>query len=108
MAVVDLSTANEGQLISVHPDDEIVIRLPENPTTGFRWEIDSADPIVAHVDDEFELSQPAMVGTGGTREFRFRVAASTGTGRLALTLRQPWEGDASVTDRFSIDVVIES
>src|SRR5262245_22525929 len=107
MAVVELSPSDGGQSISVHPGDEILIRLPENPTTGFRWEVDSADPIVTSVGDEFELGQPATVGSGGTRVLRFRVATSTGIGRLTLKLRQPWEGDASVTDSFSIDLEVE-
>ena len=109
MAVVELTEAENGQTIRVHPDDEIVVRLPENPTTGFRWEIETADPVVTAVDDDFELGESGagIVGAGGTRRFRFRVAASSASGRVALKLRQPWEGDASITDRFYVDVSVE-
>jgi len=108
VAVVELTGADNGRSIRVHPDDEIVVRLPENPTTGFRWEIERADPIVAVVGDDFELGRPGLVGAGGTHEFRFMAAGSYGSGSLSLKLRQAWEGDASVTDRFSVDLVVEA
>jgi predicted secreted protein len=43
MAAVSLTKANNGQSIEVRQGDEIILRLPENPTTRYRWHIDRAD-----------------------------------------------------------------
>ena len=43
MAAVSLTKANNGQSIEVRQGDEIILRLPENPTTGYGWHIDRAD-----------------------------------------------------------------
>ena len=48
-------------------DSQIVIRANENPTTGFRWEVDSKNcgVRVKQVSDEFVLPDDAMIGSGG-------------------------------------------
>ncbi|TVS00210.1 MAG: hypothetical protein EA406_01505 [Rhodospirillales bacterium] len=53
----------------------------------------------------FDLAQPAQVGSGGTRTFHFRA---TRQGLATLTLRhwQPWSGEDSVTERFSVRVQV--
>lgn len=106
MALVELTRPTHGQSISVRLNDEIVVRLPENPTTGYRWEIDQADPLIAGTADAFTLDSDPQFGSGGTRELRFRVTSSSGVGRLSLKYWQPWEGDASVSDRFSVELQV--
>ena len=54
MAVVSLTKANNGQSIEVRQGDEIIVRLPENPTTGYGWHIDRADGLSP------EMSEYAM------------------------------------------------
>ena len=84
----------------------IVLRLVENPTTGYRWEIERAsEAILDQEGDSFELAPAATFGTGGHREFRF-LAKSPGSGEIALKHWQPWEGDRSTTERFAVSITV--
>lgn len=110
MAVLTLTNTNNGEAIEAHQGDEIVLRLPENPTTGYRWHIDRADGIIEQeiARQEMDSSPPDLnpqFGSGGVREFRFR-AKVPGVGRLELKYWQAWEGEKSVLQRFAIDIKI--
>lgn len=105
MSVLTLTEDASGSAVTVHVGDAIVLRLPENPTTGYRWQIDKVEGSAQHESDSFRLSEDVRIGSGGTREFRFR-AASAGTASLRLKRWQPWEGETSVDARFVVDIVI--
>lgn len=102
--------ADTGRSVQVAREDEIVLRLPENPTTGYRWHIDRADGLVV---TEWDAYQPCVgdpdpdvqIGRGRTREFRFRPEA-IGTSRLELKHWQEWEGEASTMERFSVSISV--
>jgi predicted secreted protein len=38
-----LSKADDGRTVATRTGDEIVVRLAENATTGYRWEVERAD-----------------------------------------------------------------
>ena len=40
MPILKLTQADDNKSFSLHKGDELVIHLEENPTTGYRWEID--------------------------------------------------------------------
>jgi len=111
MAVVSLTRANNGQSIEVRQGDEIILRLPENPTAGYDWHIDRADGLLPELSEHTTGSnQPdpsPRRGKGGVREFRFR-AKEPGSRRLELKHWREWEGERSVTERFGVDIGIVS
>jgi inhibitor of cysteine peptidase len=100
-----LTRAEDGRTVTARPGDEIVVRLAENATTGYRWEVDRAEGPILPVADEYHLDPDVQFGSGGTRELRLR-ATGPGTARLELKHWQPWEGEASVVDRFRTQVEI--
>jgi inhibitor of cysteine peptidase len=108
--VVTLTEANNGQPLELRQGDVVDLRLRENPTTGFRWQVVRTDGLVEEpaVDDAPPSRGPEehpQVGAGGTRTFRFR-ARTPRTGRLELKLWREFEGDSSVVKRFAIDITI--
>jgi inhibitor of cysteine peptidase len=109
MAVVTLTEANTGGVIEIGQGDVIDLRLYENATTGFRWQLVQADGLVEEpaLDtlDRRVPEEPPMMGAGGMRVFRFR-ARTPGRGRLELKLWREFEGDASIVKRFASDVMI--
>ncbi len=102
MATVTLTEADNGKAVAVHVGDEVVVRLRENPTTGYRWQVERADDALQPEADSFELAPHPQVGSGGMRSFRFRVSAG-GRRRLAIDHRQAWD-ESSVIDRFRVDL----
>ncbi len=105
MAVVALSPSDDGRTVTVDVGDDVVVRLPESPTTGYRWEIVRADPPLTVADDAFELGAEPRIGSGGERLITIR-ADRPGTGRIELKHWQAWEGEASVTDRVAFTVAV--
>jgi inhibitor of cysteine peptidase len=100
---VELTEADAGVERAVAVGDDVVVRLEENRTTGFRWNLDLPDG-VALVDDAFEAPSPGRPGQGGVHCFRLR-AAGPGQYRLAAGLRRSWgDGDPQRTVEFPIRV----
>jgi inhibitor of cysteine peptidase len=94
-----------GSLVRVPVGTLLDVRVPENPTTGYRWAVEGDDPAVLPLaDDNFEPG--VAVGAGGTRLLRFR-ACRPGRASLHLVHRRSWEGDVPGADRFDLDVLVE-
>ena len=96
MTRVVLGEADDGQAVDVGVGDQVVIRLDENPTTGYRWELVDLPAAVELAGDSFTLGEPVKVGSGGTRELTF-ICRRPGPARLQLRHWQAWEGASSVT-----------
>jgi predicted secreted protein len=68
----------------------LVIRLTENPTTGFRWHYDlTAQGVVELLEDDY-VPNGNLPGSGGCRSFSFR-GSRPGTMGIKFTLRRAWE-----------------
>jgi inhibitor of cysteine peptidase len=102
--VATLTRGDNDKSIDVHVGDSIVVRLPENPTTGFAWSIDKADAHVLRLQSSrYSPAARGAVGGGGQRSLRFK-AITAGTVRLQLKLWREWEGGKSVADRFAATI----
>ena len=107
MSTITLTQADKGKSITVHPGDEIVIRLPENPTTGYRWAIDQADEnILVDQTPAFSPTPGGAIGSGGTRTFTF-TAKQPGAVHLQLKLLRAWQGDSSIIDRYDVTIQVQ-
>jgi inhibitor of cysteine peptidase len=78
--------------IDMDAGDLAEIRLPSNPSTGFRWVIptDLTEVPVLIVDDWHEEAETDLVGAPGTDVFRIE-ATTRGAGILRLEYRQPFD-----------------
>lgn len=88
--------------LSLQVGQQFILRLPSNPTTGFRWLLrDSAPQVLQSLGPEV-YSNPedsGLVGSAGVSTWRFQVA-KTGTGTLALSYERPWEVGVLPAQRF--------
>lgn len=82
----------------------VTVRLDENPTTGYRWNIETAEGLEM-VGDSFERAGDA-IGAGGVRVFQFR-ASEAGPHRLSIRKWRDWEGESSIIDRFYAIIVVK-
>lgn len=98
-----LTEAENGRQVALRAGDELVVRLKENPTTGFRWQAVTVEGLEA-AGAAFQMAPAPQFGSGGLRELRFRVVSA---GRLELWLWREWEGESSVTSRFDVRVLVE-
>lgn len=87
--------------------DEVVIRLPENPTTGYRWQVThSGAGELALLEERFVPgADNAGVGAGGDRLLRFR-GRSAGEVRLEAVLRRAWDPPQASLRRHEFAIVV--
>ncbi|RKR13717.1 protease inhibitor I42 family protein [Arthrobacter oryzae] len=102
MGDVVIGNPTDGYVCSMTTSDQLVVMLPVNPSTGFRWTAEARGDLVSAGMSERTQGSP---GGGSPRGFVFR-ALRTGTAELAFKLWRPWEGDASTIQRIGITVTI--
>jgi inhibitor of cysteine peptidase len=105
MAEIVVGEGHNGGAISAKAGDYITIRLPENPTTGFQWRAEHADPGVLQLQsDEFAPAAGEAIGSSGVRMLRY-LAKGPGHTAITLQLERPWEATAP-RSQFKIQVAV--
>jgi inhibitor of cysteine peptidase len=99
-----VTDADDGSRIEVRVGDVLQVRLPDNPTTGYRWVLVPPDEELLVVQDASYVSCDDRVGSGGTAAWSL-LATGPGTAQVRASRMRPWEGEASVIRRF--DLVVE-
>jgi inhibitor of cysteine peptidase len=101
MSNLTLTRADNGSAVAVPVGGRLVVRLDENPATGYRWALEPTDAEVVTLQHvEYVPSDDAGVGGGGQRTWTF-IARTPGVASLHLKLWRAWEGDASISARFT-------
>ena len=106
MSTVTLTPADNGRTVEVRAGDAVVVRLQENPTTGYRWAAEPTGEAVALEGFEY-VGSGSAVGGGGERVFTFR-AKQAGSAAVRLKLWREWEGEGSVTRSFTVTVRVHA
>jgi inhibitor of cysteine peptidase len=99
-----LTSNDDGASVNARPGDRLVVRLEENPTTGYRWAVDEGEGSVLRLaGSDYEVEPAAGIGGGGHRVLTFDV---TGAGAVTLGLKRwsQWEGESSVEERLRVTV----
>jgi inhibitor of cysteine peptidase len=91
--------------VSLRSGEAFAVRLTENPTTGYRWDLADCDQSILEVArDEFHPPDAARYGAGGEHLWEF-VARAPGHCVLRLVYRRRWES-AGPARTFSLDVSV--
>jgi len=101
-----LTEKDQGKSITVKAGDTITVTLNENPTTGFRWEVEKYDAdIIALRNSSFVPPATSSPGAGGEHVFMFE-GKKPGTAQLALELKRNWQASDAVTKRYAVSVSV--
>ncbi len=85
-----LDQSFDGREVVMRPRQMLELSLGENPTTGFRWELNEAGAPACTLRDSSFDAPAGGLGKGGTRRWRFE-AIQVGVGQIALVYRRAWE-----------------
>jgi len=88
---------------------QLVLMLPSNPSTGYRWQVrESAAKVLRSLGPEVYSSpeQPGLVGSAGQSTWRFQ-AVQSGHGDLQLVYLRPWENDVEPAKVFECAISVE-
>jgi inhibitor of cysteine peptidase len=104
MAEIVITAQDQGGTLEADPGDVVVIRLEENMTTGYGWEVGAMDSsLVELLDSEYAEAPGIALGRGGTRTLRFRTRSS-GSERIQLRLQRPWESEDAAVEHFEVTI----
>jgi inhibitor of cysteine peptidase len=107
MSEIAIVQSDRGKTFELSQDDIISIRLDENPSTGYQWEVEAFDArIVELQNSDYTRATGTGVGAGGIRTFTFQ-ARSPGTMEIRLKLRREWESESASIDRFQVTLRVE-
>ena len=101
---ITVTQSQDGQTVAARSGDLLELKLRENPTTGFRWQVHELNNSIVLENAQF-ISGSSAVGDAGMRVFTFR-AVSPGSTPLQMKLLREWEGDNSITAWFRITINI--
>ncbi len=100
MQDLTLSEADNGKEVAATVGQQIVLTLPENPSTGYTWAIELPAG-VEQQSSRFAPAGSAMPGSGGQRVWSMKALRS-GESQIRAKLWREWEGDGSVRRRFDV------
>ena len=99
---------DSGQAIDIGVNQEFVIALGSNPTTGYMWQESYDENMLELVEKAYKPGKEAkegMVGAGGVEYFRFKTL-KTGETEITLVYKRPWEEPTpqDVTKVFTVNI----
>jgi predicted secreted protein len=91
--MLQLDESADGRTLTIARGSRLLMRLAENPTTGFRWSlVHDGDAAIRIVSDQFE-PDGGMLGQGGLRRWELETLGNGGV-RLCFNLSRAWEAQA--------------
>jgi len=101
--VIRVDRSYNARELTLAVGEVVEISLAENPTTGFRWDLEvKPEPACTLANSTFEPAT-GPPGKGGTHRWQFR-AVHPGTGEIVLAYRRPWERIASPAQTFKLSL----
>ena len=106
---VTLDQQTDGKTIPVRKGAPIVLRLPAQLGTGYRWMIVNTPAVLTLTDEpKVDAAKPESdqsVGSAEMQRFQF-VAARVGSGVLKLAYKRSWQRHAAPQRTFSVTVAV--
>jgi inhibitor of cysteine peptidase len=100
------SYTDSGQSINIGVEQELVIALGSNPTTGHGWQESHDETRLRLVEKTYEPGEEAKqgaVGAGGIEYFRFK-ALLVGKTEITLVYKRLWEAESLDQKVFMVNI----
>lgn len=92
-----LGPKDNGRILNVSIGTVVIIKLPENPSTGCRWQYTVNENIEELIENIYIPPENQIPGRGGTRMLKLVVM---GSGKFTMDYGQPWENNS--VNNFSV------
>ena len=107
----DKPYTNPAQTISTSVNQEFIITLASNSTTGHSWQASYDGTMVELVESKYKIPEmekhervkQGIVGGGGIEYFRFQ-ALRAGKTEITLVYKRPWEEEILYQDVFTVNI----
>jgi predicted secreted protein len=110
---IELTEKNHDQKINLSKNNELIIKLKTNPSTGYSWQIiSSGAPITQWVESWVEQEKeqiqdehiPPVVGKSMWYHARFKPTGQKGHGLIKMVYLQPWRAISPKDQTFEIKI----
>lgn len=92
---------DNDKTLNISLNELLKIKLPENATSGYRWEIEYYNnEIFNDITSDFYYFN-GVIGSGGLVVFTLKPKM-IGSSEIAFKLWRHWEGESSISKRFHI------
>jgi inhibitor of cysteine peptidase len=96
--------SSDGSAVTVARGDTLEVSLPQNASTGYRWELVPSEGLQI-VDDRLDPPSSAHAGAGGQRVFVLLVEEP---GVVQAWLRRAWEPPERAAQTYTVRVLTEA
>lgn len=111
-----VTEADNGTNISVEKGETFYMRLPENPSTGYRWELNLTQglnvtpgpdnlPGKYYPPEQPEGVEQPLVGAGGVHIWEIKAVAE-GSQLITGVYKRPWENETAEGGTFTLNVEV--
>jgi len=99
---------NDGETYDVPVDTEIRLKLPENPTTGYSWQL-SVTPGLVILNESYQPDDPTgkLIGSGGTHLWTMR-AIQPGMQTISGVYSRLWESASGNQTGFTLNLLVNN
>jgi inhibitor of cysteine peptidase len=103
LAMLSLTSADNGKAYTVTPHTAVVLTLPSNASTGYRWQLKPVDKSVLRlVSHRYLQPKKSLPGAPGEERWRF-TAVGAGSVQLRLVYVRSWEKNKPAR-RFGVTI----
>lgn len=98
---LNLSGKDSGTRRTVHTGQKVMIRLDENPSTGYSWQFfitPAKQTVITDIAENYAAPDTPLAGAGGIKEYSF-TAAQKGSVTVTGYYFRPWEKPNEQTDQ---------
>lgn len=106
MAQSTYTGGDNGKTITVKNGDTFTVKLDENPTTGYSWNL-TVDGGLQVVDDHYTSNATGRMGAGGYHTWTIK-AVDPGTYRVMGIYKRPWESTTGHEERYLLNVKVSA
>lgn len=101
---------DNGENISLKNGEIFYLKLPENPTTGYSWELNLSQGLQLLSDRYYstepsEVGEQLLAGVGGVRLWKIK-AVDEGSQQVKGIYKRPWENKTGEEQTFSLNVKV--
>lgn len=107
-APITIKESQDGDTVRAKVGQGIVLRLPENPSSGYRWHVESTDRTFGHPAKTYEGSGTGAVGASGTAVMTWTTGGPLnmiGSHTVKLKYSRGETGTAAKSFSFTVAIV---
>jgi len=99
-----VSEEQNKETVNLGLNNTITLKLIENPTTGFQWNLTTSPGLVV-IADNYQPSSPQLPGSGGVHSWDMK-AVQPGTQEIKATYMRSWEPVTGNETTFTMNVIV--